>query len=182
MTDLLPLKTAARDLDDVALASWADALEENGHDEGAAALRALPDLLASIQTGIVALRRWGLPPHKIYTTLEPSGRWVCVPVNVTPSDHIHGQPLPGWDEHAGRSAAVRVLLARWDDMHAGVEWLARRLELPVVELGFNGMVPGMVPGERWRVRDWGPFSLRRGRLRPIPGATISECTLRHART
>jgi hypothetical protein len=81
---------------------------------------------------------------------------------------------------AGETDAVRVLLYRWDNLNGVVEWLAKRLDLPMVQLGYNSRpIPSGLPC--WRLRDWGPWSLRRSHLRSIPSATINECSLRHAR-
>jgi hypothetical protein len=184
--NLAPLQAAARDLDDTALAAWADALEESADAEGATALRALPALLEKIRAAVLDLLTTDLLfPDLVGKTeqqviLNAAGRW---------SYHWGGfgtsgyelYPLLGEDVWCGQDDAVCILLARWDGMHPAVEWLARRLELPIVEPSYRAPPPGFVPGDSARRRAGEPFDLRRGHLLPLPGATLTYCTLRAPR-
>jgi hypothetical protein len=170
--NLAPLQTAARDLDDTALAAWADALEEQGDEEGATTLRAMPALLEAIRGAVTALRAWCTLLSHVQVYILREGSWYS-PIIRLPIDD------PYWGKSRGASDALRVLLVRWDELHPAVEWLARRLEMPVVQMAY-GKVGGAKNGEARRRREWGPFSLRRQHLRPIPGATIDRCILRQA--
>jgi hypothetical protein len=163
------LALAFRDGDETARLVWGDALEEAGDAEGAFAVRALPGLLERLRVTVQTLRDHpGVRAQDVAVRLNCYGR--CG-VEVAGSARVD-RPSGVW----GESRAVRVLVERWDAFHPALEWLARQLDLTMVELAFRRR-----PASLDR-RDEGPFNLRRRHLRPLRGCIVSDCLLRKPRT
>jgi hypothetical protein len=162
------LAMAFRDGDDLARLVWADALEEAGDREGALAVRTLPALRDRLEQVVTTLREeLVLRKPRLEVHLSCYGDW---------SAGVPG--LSSWkpSETSGTSKTVRVLVSRWNDFHPALEWLARHLELSVVELNFSRRPAHIDRSQQ------GPFSLRRRHLLPLPGFVVCDCLLRTPRT
>jgi hypothetical protein len=148
------LQQAVRGLDDQTLLVWADACEDLGDQEGADALRALPAMRAYI----CGVWQDSIPPveNRPLVVLFRNGK---VGVADQSREYI---PNPVW-------SAVAVLLARWNEFNAAVEWLARHLDLTLVSaMGGGGSVIGC------------NYSLSRDHLRPVD-FRVGDCILRTPR-
>jgi hypothetical protein len=134
--------------------AWADRLEDAGQADAAAALRVLPDLLHRLSRGVQALQAWGVRTERIAVALEDEGRWWVLAL----AEHGPlGGPRPAQEDTFGTHAALPALCAHWDTLHAGVEWLARQLGMPVVEVSVRPPSGGIVALSP-------PISLRRQHL------------------
>jgi hypothetical protein len=162
------LQQAVRSLDDQALQIWADACEEAGDQEGADALRALPDLLAYVPGFLQSQDPRIVTKRGVYLSSDGS-----VAVSVGEAE----------TPNSVRKTVV-ALLARWNDLNAAAEWLARHLDLKIVRLLYalpDGVVNEDAPADSvWRRYNEQTMSLKRGHLRPVEG-TILSCTLRQPR-
>jgi hypothetical protein len=163
------LAVAFREGDDLARLLWADALEDAGDRKGALAVRALPALLEHLQEGAWALNHGSsLRPFKLGLRLGCSGGWS----EEVPGFRCAWPPGP----IAGNSKTVGVLVSRWNDFHPAIEWLARSLQLTMVELSFSRRPASLDRQQQ------GPFSLRRRHLLPLPGCVVCDCLLRTPRS
>jgi hypothetical protein len=176
-TDTMAVLEGVRRGDPVALATWADLLEERGEDEGAAAVRLLPRLAEE-----VARNRPGpLPPYVIDgkqydrglvpLLVSPDGPWEDggSPVSWAYLDTLNDDGRPELREEMLRPApdvgnTLCEVFSTWNDLHPGVEWLARRLGYGTVELWFEQFIPA-----RPRVL----YRLDEGdRLHPLPESAV----------
>jgi hypothetical protein len=144
--DLAPLRTAARDADDVALAAWADALEEQGDEEGAAALRSLPALAVEVQRAL--------------GSFSPSRCGF-----VVGNDSLAIIDLGAGDAtmSSGQHHVGGVVLPRWNDFHPALEWLARRLDLRIARVCVREP-----PGTKTGPLRWKDVNLHRAHLQALP--------------
>jgi hypothetical protein len=185
LSDRASLEKAVREgKDEATLLAWADALEEAGSDELAGAVRAIPELLVSLRAAVQALQGVGIRPHQIGVRFHRNweGGWLCFQVDhpAPPASATPGAPELPWPlDHLlrGEHDALRVLLVRWDETNAGVEFIAKALHTLIVEMDFEGDGPadGDDPAR-------GPFALARNQhLRSLSGAKLAGCYLRYPR-
>jgi hypothetical protein len=166
-TELASLRLAARDGDDMALAVWADKLEEEGEPDGGQALRSLLGLMEQLQGYLQELRglRWVGPEVwgvELYDELPTQAlRW-SISIEVGDTDNT-----------------LRPLLAGWADFHQALEWLARRLAFPMVSLDFRPLAESPEDGDVFH--EGARYTLARQHLRPLPGCVVRGVRLRHTR-
>jgi hypothetical protein len=110
--------------DEASICAWADAVGDRDEEVLAAAVRALPALLASLYDARQALLEEGPrdPKAAPFTlVLELNGdRWAWK------KNYARGQ-APDTPLRSGRHPALAVLFAEWDAARSGIEFLLRRL-------------------------------------------------------
>jgi hypothetical protein len=148
--------------DELALLAWADRLEETGDAEGAEAVRGWHPLAEVLkdEIGELRLRRHLRYRNRVVLGWDVDERWTCFSI----SGNVDGI-----------SPAIRPVLDAPDKLLPAVEWLARQLYLPMVELEFFGSDQEMASVQESRCKS---FSLNRGQvLRLPPGSNGVAATL-----
>jgi hypothetical protein len=131
-------------------------------------VRALPDLLVKLRAGMQAWRNLGAAEDNLIVGFCGEGCWHCLAPKVT-SNHLKRDAVRGHND------AVRVLLARWDDLHPVIEFLSQRLSLPL-----DGLDLGARRGEHADEARWSPelCDMRVAHLRDLPDYIVVYCSFR----
>jgi hypothetical protein len=131
------LLSAVRDGDSVALAAWADQMEEADDVQGTTILRAMPQLLEQLQGAVQSWARSRFNPFQMQIYLQAT-RWSVIPIRVLAQIRSAlGDPLTG--ALHGAHEVLPDLLARWDKFHPAIEWLGRKLGLMSVSVRFTAL-------------------------------------------
>jgi hypothetical protein len=163
--DFAALASAVREAhgeDIVDLLVWADAWLDKDDGQSSDVLRMLPEILSTFRNGLGGGDGVDISLDSINIWFDNMGDW-CI------NDTTNLRAML-----TGRSDAFPVLLARWNDLHPAIEWLAKKLGFSVVEVSFEDI------SDEAEITDPFPkFALSNGKhLKPFPGCDVDSCSFR----